>query len=452
MKRKQVLIWTGIVVLVAATAFLIVRKSGGKAGKATYETQVIGRGDMENSVTATGTVEPMEQVEVGTQVSGIIDKIHVDYNSKVKKGEVIAELDKTVLQAELETARLSVESNRNEFNYQEKNYRRNKQLYDKKLISDSEIETAEYNYHKAKIAYEQSLAQEVKARTNLGYATIYSPIDGIVISKAVEVGQTVASSFSTPTLFTIADDLHRIQVVADVDEADIGQVEEGAEVTFSVDAYPDERFEGKVNQVRMEAVTTNNVVTYEVVIHAENPDLKLKPGLTANINIYSMRRQNVLRLPVKATKFRPAERPDFKDRPEPKGRPESGDTMHRRPPFPKDSAMRPHRGPRPGDSMHRRPPFPHGERPFMEDSADSDIKLVFVMGSAEGSDEPVLQPRKVRVGVSDRIYYEVLGGLGEGEQVCVGMGSANTKAMEMGSAQRSPFMPGPPGRGNNRKK
>ncbi|MCM1169474.1 MAG: efflux RND transporter periplasmic adaptor subunit [Bacteroides sp.] len=451
MKRKKVLIWTGIVIVVAIAAFLIVRKSGGNVGRLAYETQAIGRGDMENSVTATGTVEPMEQVEVGTQVSGIIDKIYVDYNSKVKKGEVIAELDKTVLQAELETARLSVESNRNEYNYQEKNYRRNKQLYDKKLISDSEIETAEYNYRKAKIAYEQSLAQEVKARTNLGYATIYSPIDGIVISKAVEVGQTVASSFSTPTLFTIADDLHRIQVVADVDEADIGQVVEGAEVTFSVDAYPDERFEGKVNQVRMEAVTTNNVVTYEVVIHAENPSLKLKPGLTANINIYSMRRQNVLRLPVKATRFRPAERPDVKDRPEPKGRPGQGDTMHRRPPFPKDSAMHPHRGPKPSDSLHR-PPFPHDKRPFMEDSAAGDMKLVFVMGRDEGSDEPVLQPRKVRVGVSDRIYYEVLDGLHEGEQVCVGMGSADGKAMEMGSTQRSPFMPGPPGRGNNRKK
>ncbi|MCM1042518.1 MAG: efflux RND transporter periplasmic adaptor subunit [Bacteroides sp.] len=451
MKRKKVLIWTGIVIVVAIAAFLIVRKSGGNVGRLAYETQVIGRGDMENSVTATGTVEPMEQVEVGTQVSGIIDKIYVDYNSKVKKGEVIAELDKTVLQAELETARLSVESNRNEFNYQEKNYRRNKQLYEKKLISDSEFETAEYSYRKARIAYEQSLAQEVKARTNLGYATIYSPIDGIVISKAVEVGQTVASSFSTPTLFTIADDLHRIQVVADVDEADIGQVVEGAEVTFSVDAYPDERFEGKVNQVRMEAVTTTNVVTYEVVIHAENPGLKLKPGLTANINIYSMRRQNVLRLPVKATRFRPAERPDVKDRPEPKGRPGQGDTLHRRPPFPKDSAMRPHRGPKPSDSLHR-PPFPHGERPSMEDSAAGDMKLVFVMGRDEGSDEPVLQPRKVRVGVSDRIYYEVLGGLREGEQVCVGMGSASGKSMETGSAQRSPFMPGPPGRGNNRKK
>ena len=419
MKTKKVLIPGAVALIVVVAAVGVWRWcSHGGTARTLYETQVISRGDMENSVTATGTVEPMEQVEVGTQVSGIIDKIYVDYNSHVKKGQIIAELDRTVLQAELETARLSVESNKNEFQYQEKNHKRNKRLYDKKMLSESEYETSQYNYKRARIAYEQSLAQEVKARTNLGYATIYSPIDGIVISKGVEVGQTVAASFSTPTLFTIANDLHSMQVVADVDEADIGQVKEGAEVTFTVDAYPDAVFEGRVNQVRMQANTNNNVVTYEVVIHAENPELKLKPGLTANVNIYSMRRQGVLRLPVKATRFRPEER------------------MHKERP----------------DSMRRRPPFPEGKA--CADSLGGERKIVFVMNRNAKEGEPDLQPRRVRVGVSDRIYYEVLDGLKEGDEVCVGMGVAGA-AQKTGSAARSPFMPGPPGRNggnNNRKK
>ena len=418
MKKKTWIIVFAVLAVSAAILFFVLRKNGRYAAPV-YETSLIARGDMENSVTATGTVEPMEQVEVGTQVSGIIDKIYVDYNSHVKKGQIIAELDRTVLQAELETARLSVESNKNEFQYQEKNHKRNKRLYDKKMLSESEYETSQYNYKRARIAYEQSLAQEVKARTNLGYATIYSPIDGIVISKGVEVGQTVAASFSTPTLFTIANDLHSMQVVADVDEADIGQVKEGAEVTFTVDAYPDAVFEGRVNQVRMQANTNNNVVTYEVVIHAENPELKLKPGLTANVNIYSMRRQGVLRLPVKATRFRPEDR------------------LHKERP----------------DSMRRRPPFPEGKT--CADSLGGERKIVFVMNRNAKEGEPDLQPRRVRVGVSDRIYYEVLDGLKEGDEVCVGMGVAGAVQKTGPAAARSPFMPGPPGRNggnNNRKK
>lgn len=420
---------------VAAAAVAVWRwwNNGGASGTV-YETQVISRGDMENSVTATGTVEPMEQVEVGTQVSGIIDKINVDYNSIVKKGEVIAELDKTVLLTELETARLSVESNKNEYLYQEKNYKRNQRLYKKKLLSDSEFETAEYTYRKAKIAYQQSLAQEEKARTNLGYATIYSPIDGVVISRAVEVGQTVASSFSTPTLFTIANDLRKVQVVANVDEADIGHVEEGAEVTFTVDAYPDLVFEGKVNQVRMEAVTNNNVVTYQVVIHAENPDLKLKPGLTANISIYSMRRLGVLRLPVKATRFRPAE--EGFEHPQRPQRRAVGDTSGR---FGKPDSMR-----RPAPRV----PMCKDSLPFGDSlGKNENIKVVFVMPVAENGQEAKPAMRKVRVGVTDQIYYEVLDGLKEGETVCVGMGIMSSGKKDP-AMQKSPFMPGPPGNRN----
>ncbi len=429
MKKKTWIIVIAVLAVLAAVLFFVLRQNS-RCAAPVYETSLIARGDMENSVTATGTVEPMEQVEVGTQVSGIIDKIYVDYNSCVKKGQVIAELDKIVLQAELETARLSVESNKNEFLYQEKNHKRNKRLYEKKMLSESEFETSQYNYNRAKIAYEQSLAQEVKARTNLGYATIYSPIDGIVISKGVEVGQTVAASFSTPTLFTIANDLQSMQVVADVDEADIGQVKEGAEVTFTVDAYPEEVFEGRVNQVRMQANTNNNVVTYEVVILAENPELKLKPGLTANVSIYSMRRQNVLCLPVKATRFRPIE---LANKEMPGGKP-----------FPKDS-MRRNRSENPDGGVQ--PPMPRGKA--CADSVGGERKIVFVMNREACEGELAVQPKMVRVGVSDRIYYEVLDGLKEGDEVCVGMGVAGAQDAA-GPAARSPFMPGPPGGSGNK--
>lgn len=446
MKRKKVFLWTGAALVVIA-GLAGWRFLGHTKVKSAYETYTVSRGDMENSVTATGTVKPMEQVEVGTQVSGIIYRIYVDYNSEVKKGEIIAELDKTVLQTELDAARLSVESNKNEFLYQEKNYKRNKALYEKKLISPSEFETVEYTYEKAKIAYQQSVAQEQKAKTNLGYATIYSPIDGVVISRAVEVGQTVASSFSTPTLFTIANDLHSVQVVADVDEADIGQVAEGEEVTFTVDAYPDMVFEGKVNQVRMDATTTNNVVTYQVVIHAQNPDLKLKPGLTANISIYSMRKLGVLRVPVKATRFTP----DNFETPARAGHaPHLSDSAGKRPSShpasgPRDSTRRNH----PAD-RHGRPD--NAKRPdrarFMADSIrdEENVKIVFVLPQTEPDHVAEPEMRKVKVGVTDRIYYEVLHGLKEGDVVCVGIQTQAPGKAKISQQQSSPFMPTPPGR------
>ena len=245
-------------------------------------------------MTATGTVEPVTQVEVGTQVSGIIDKLYADYNDQVKAGQLIAEMDKVTLQAELESAQAQLASSKTEYEYQTKNYARTKTLHEKQLVSDAEYDQAFYLYETARNAYEQSQAAMVKVKRNLGYATITSPIDGVVISRAVEEGQTVAAGFETPTLFTIANDLTQMQVVADVDEADIGQVADGQRVQFSVDAYPDDTFEGTVLQVRLEATTESNVVTYEVVIDAPNPDLKLKPGLTANVTIFTLekRRRN----------------------------------------------------------------------------------------------------------------------------------------------------------------
>ena len=302
MKRKKILI-TAAVVVAAAGLWLLLRPA--KEAGITLETTPTSRITIRNSVTATGTVEPVTEVEVGTQVSGIIDKLYVDYNDEVKAGQLIAEMDKVTLQAELESAQAELANCKAEYDYQSKNYARSKSLYEKKLVSDQEYDDALYLYEKSRAAYDQAQAAMVKVERNLGYATITSPIDGVVISRAVEEGQTVAAGFETPTLFTIANDLTQMQVVADVDEADIGQVAEGQRVEFSVDAYPDDTFRGEVEQVRLEATTESSVVTYEVVITADNPDLKLKPGLTANVTIFTLEKDGALAVPTKALRFVP---------------------------------------------------------------------------------------------------------------------------------------------------
>ena len=273
-KKKIILIAVSLAILAGGGVWLF----GGSTAKhkVTYATATVSKGEISESVTATGTIEPVTEVEVGTQVSGIIDKIYVDYNAAVTKGQLIAEMDRVTLQSELASQR------------------------------------ATYNYEKAKSSFESSQASLAKAERNLSYATITSPIDGVVISRDVEEGQTVASGFETPTLFTIAADLTQMQVVADVDEADIGGVEEGQRATFTVDAYPNDVFEGIVTQIRLgDASSTSTssssttVVTYEVVISAHNPDLKLKPRLTANVTIYTLDRKDVLSVPARALRFTP---------------------------------------------------------------------------------------------------------------------------------------------------
>lgn len=273
----------------------------------TYSEAEAAKQDIVNSVTATGTIEPVTSVDVGTQVSGVISKLYVDYNSVVKAGEVIAELDRTNLMSELSSAQASLKSAQSNLEYQKTNYERYKALYDKGLISANDFEQARLSYVQAQQQTQQQKENVKKAQTNLGYATITSPIDGVVLSKEVEEGQTVASSFNTPTLFKIARDLTDMRVIADVDEADIGDVKEGQRVTFTVDAFPDDTFEGQVTQVRQEATTESNVVTYEVVISAPNDDLKLKPGLTANVVILTMEAKDVLAVPSKALRFTPRE-------------------------------------------------------------------------------------------------------------------------------------------------
>ena len=306
-------IWIAVIVIVVIAVAAWVLSGGKKEEEINFKEEAVKTETLQNSVTATGTIEAVTSVTVGTQVSGIVNKLYVDYNSQVKKGQVIAELDKTNLLSELNTAKANLASATSNLSYQAANMNRYQTLYKKGLVSADEYENALLTYRQAKEQVASSKENVQKAQTNLGYATITSPIDGTVISKSVEEGQTVAASFNTPELFTIAKDLTNMQVVANVDEADIGGVKEGDRVTFTVDAYPDDTFEGTVKQVRLEATTTNNVVTYEVVISAPNTDLKLKPGLTANVTIYTQERSGVLAVANKALRFTPTKETVGKD-------------------------------------------------------------------------------------------------------------------------------------------
>ena len=401
MKKRNLLIAAGVVAA-GVCIWLIARPS--KGPKVLLETAPISHITIRNSVTATGTVEPVTQVEVGTQVSGIIDKLYADYNDQVKAGQLIAEMDKVTLQAELESAQAQLASSKTEYEYQTKNYARTKTLHEKQLVSDAEYDQAFYLYETARNAYEQSQAAMVKVKRNLGYATITSPIDGVVISRAVEEGQTVAAGFETPTLFTIAKDLTEMQVIADVDEADIGEIREGQRVTFTVDAYRNDAFEGVVTQVRLEATVESNVVTYEVVISAPNPDLKLKPGLTATVSIYTLEKNNVLTIPPKALKFMP------------------------------DQALAEANG--------------IVLKPIHVDNSALQ-KTVWVKNGQ------TLEEKEVQTATATTSLLEITGGLAEGDEIVVAMEQSGKKAMgtpQPGETESSPFMPKPPGQDKKSKK
>ena len=307
MKKISKKVWIAIAVVIAILIAWSLLSGGKKESKVTFDTAKVEKTNISTSITATGTIEPVTSVTVGTQVSGIVSHLYVDYNSVVKKGQVIAELDRTNLISELNAQKANLASAQSSLNYQQSNFERYKTLYDKGLVSADEFESARLQYQQAKEQVAQSRESVQRAQTNLGYATITSPIDGVVLSKSVEEGQTVAASFNTPELFTIAQDLTNMRVIADIDEADIGGVKEGQRVTFTVDAFPEDSFEGAVTQVRQQATTESNVVTYEVVISAPNVDLKLKPGLTANVTIYTLEKNDVLAVPAKALRFQPNE-------------------------------------------------------------------------------------------------------------------------------------------------
>lgn len=306
-------VWIAMILVVVIAVAVWLLSGGKKEEQINFKQEKVATHTLQNSITATGTIEAVTSVTVGTQVSGIVNKLYVDYNSVVKKGLVIAELDKTNLISELNTAKANLASTESNLSYQSANMKRYQTLYKKGLVSADEYENALLAYRQAKEQVASSRENVQRAQTNLGYATITSPIDGTVISKSVEEGQTVAASFNTPELFTIAKDLKNMQVIANVDEADIGGVAVGNRVNFTVDAYPDDTFEGVVKQVRLEATTTNNVVTYEVVISAPNADLKLKPGLTANVTIFTKEQANILSVANKALRFTPTKETVGKD-------------------------------------------------------------------------------------------------------------------------------------------
>jgi len=372
----------------------------GKTPGIELSTVTAERGDLSETVTATGTVESVTQVDVGTQVTGIIDKLYADYNSEVTKGQLIAEIEKTVLASDLRSAEANVESTRLTYEYNLANYNRDKALHDKQLISDYEFQTSQKECEVSRTAYDKAKADKVRAAKNLNYAEIYSPIDGIVISREVEVGQTVVSSMNVANLFTIAD-LDNMQVIGDVDEADIGQVKVGQEVSFTVDAYPDDKFEGRVTQVRLNPTTESNVVTYEVVVSAANPDHKLIPGLTANLIIYVMRESDVLLLPQQAFTFTP--------------RPADG-----------NSSL-----PRPDESA-----------PAATAALAAGEKRVWVVK------DDTLVPRIVKTGAGNGLKTTVTAGIAQGDRVAVGYTEPINAAPD---TERSPFAPQPPG-ANKKKK
>lgn len=396
MKRiSKVWYIVGAIVVLAAVAMLWPGKK--KKETVSFETEKVAPANIQNAITATGTIEPVTEVTVGTQVSGIVSKLYVDYNSVVKKGQVIAELDKTNLISTLNAAKSSLASLQSSLNYQKANYERYKTLYGKGLVSADEYESAELSYKQAKEQVVSAKEEVQRAETNLGYATITSPIDGVVLSKSVEEGQTVAASFSTPELFTIAQDLTDMQVVADIDEADIGSVKEGQRVTFTVDAYPDDTFEGTVKQVRQEATTTNNVVTYEVVINAPNADLKLKPGLTANVSVYTEEKQNVMAVSSKALRYTPTK-----------------ETL--------------------------------GKTKIVDCNGKN--KVWVLQGNT-------IKAIAVNIGMTDGVHTEILSGLKQGQEIVTGVTTATENpeadAADSGeSKESSPFAPGPPGK--NKKK
>ena len=393
MNKKKTLVIVAVAAIAALAVWLL--SGGKKEEKITFDTAAVAPANIMNSITATGTIEPVTSVTVGTQVSGIVSKLFVDYNSIVKKGQVIAELDKTNLMSQLNTAKTQLATAQSQLNYQTANYKRYKTLFEKGLVAADDFDNAKLSYTQATEQVASAKEEVQRAQTNLGYATITSPIDGVVLSKSVEEGQTVAASFSTPELFTIAQDLTNMQVVADVDEADIGDVKEGERVTFTVDAYPDDTFEGEVKQVRQEATTTNNVVTYEVVISAPNADLKLKPGLTANVTIYTAERKGVLSVPSKALRFTPQKETVGKMK--------------------------------------------------IVDVANAKNKVWTIEGNS-------IVAHKVNIGMTDGTNTQIVGGIAEGTKVVTGlnvMGGEEEKPMEA-QGESSPFAPGPPGK--NKKK
>ncbi len=402
MKKRILYIIAATVVLAGAgTGCKLMTK---KAPEILLETGKAGLASISNIVTATGTLEASVTVEVGTQVSGKISKLYADFNSLVKKGQLIALLDTEALESTLQSSKAVLDQAKAEYEYQAKNYERYKQLLDKKLIAEQEFDEVEYSYKSSMASLNSAEASYAKNKTNLEYAYIYSPIDGIVLERNIEEGETVAASFSTPTLFTIANDLTQMEIEADVDEADIGKVRLGQRVEFTVDAFPDKTFEGEIIEIRLMPEETSNVVTYKVIINAPNPDKILMPGMTANASLYVTEKKDILTIPNRAVEFHPDQ--------------QVLETY-----------------------LEAHPEITSSGNPVPAPRSDS-AKIVWI------ETENSIYPQIIKVGETDEINYEVISGIEQGTELILGMKSTGQVAGNSGNnsqSAKSPFMPTPPG-------
>ncbi|MFH0756783.1 MAG: efflux RND transporter periplasmic adaptor subunit [Bacteroidota bacterium] len=399
MKKK--IIPVAVVLLVGLAAVLIIKPFNKRETAVTFDTVRVERGNISNTVTATGTIEAITTVEVGTQVSGILEHLYVDFNDNVKKNQLLARLDETPLRTQLNQSQAQVDQARAQLTYNESTFLRLKPLYEKDLIARSDYDQAVFNYENSKASLNNAKSALDRAKVNLAYATITSPIDGVVLNRAVEEGQTVAASFNTPTLFTIVNDLTQMEVHASVDEADIGKIQMGQRVEFTVDAYADLKFEGSVSQVRLQPVTTNNVVTYIVILNAPNPDKKLMPGMTASATIYVEEKSNTLILSGKAVRFTP-------------------DAGYMKFMFAK---------------MQKSGDMPAGMG-IKEINSDPKTKTVWVKDEKMG-----LRPGMIRIGIDNGSNVEVLSGLKEGDEVIISMDAPSATAAANQSESGRP--PGP---------
>ena len=398
-KNKKWLIWLiGSIIVLGAIWFFFIREEEVKIQLETVKPEM---GEISNSITATGTVQPVDTVAVGTQVSGIIKNLYVDFNSTVKKGQLLATLDPDLLQFQTEQINANLQNAKSNLAYNEINFNRQSQLYKVGAVSKADYDNAYNQYNAAKAQVNSVTAQLSTAKKNLSLTNIYSPIDGTVLNRNVSEGQTVASSFSTPTLFSIAKDLTKMQVRASVDEADIGNVKVGQKVTFTVDAFPDEIFNGEVSEVRLHPTVSSNVVNYTTIINADNTSLKLKPGMTANITIYTVVLENIMKIPVTATSFRP------------------------------DSLV--------VKNYEINSPFANGKKEKGQKrtdqaSANKNETGVWIIGK-----DSMITRKKIKTGMDNDTEIQVISGLNANDNIITGYKVLSKKSS--GGAAKSPFMP-----------
>jgi HlyD family secretion protein len=436
MKRSYLYMIIAVVVLLSAGYFILRSAS---EGDVQYRTERVNKGDVVVQVRATGVVNPVQTVQVGSQVSGTIANIYADFNSEVKKGQIVARIDSTFLYASVKEAEANLERNQAQVNEAKRSMERTQELFKKDLVSQADLDAAQTSYEAALAQLKQTQAALDRAKVNLRYSIIRSPIDGVVISRDVDVGQTVAASLQAPQLFKIANDLKHMQVEASVDEADIGQVRVGQNVTFTVDAYPDESFRGRVTQVRLAPVSVQNVVTYTVIIEVDNPDLKLRPGMTATVSVLVDRRSNVLRVPTLALRFQPPadvqEKFAQQQQPAPQqtspadsahGSPQRGETMRQTREGGSRAGMQ--TGMQGGAQGERRQWRRDETNPQLRSSSGR----VWVLDSAKQ-----LKPITVRTGLNDQRYVEIVGGeLKEGDEIVIGSAGGTLAG---GPTQSNPF-------------